>query len=89
MDNLNASAEEDILDNVMLPTLWQHFEKGLFYSNMTVHKARATKTWFDGFTFGRTLKLRAMTSTPSRILEMTKNGKCKPGLMFQIHGLTS
>ncbi|KAL0194191.1 hypothetical protein M9458_012487, partial [Cirrhinus mrigala] len=39
---LNASAYQDILDNSMLPTLWEQFGAGLF---LIQHEARSIKTW--------------------------------------------
>lgn len=45
---LIASANQDILENFMPPTLWELFQPGpfLFQRDSTpVHKVRATKTW--------------------------------------------
>ena len=50
--NLNASLYQDILNNAMLPTLWEQFGEGPFlfqHDCAPVHKARTIKTWFDEF----------------------------------------
>ena len=48
--SLNASADQNILDDSMIPTLWDQFGAGPFLFNMTGHqwtKQRTMKTWME------------------------------------------
>lgn len=47
----NASAYQDVLDNAMLPALWEEFREGFLFQNdcAPVHKSRFIKAWLDEF----------------------------------------
>ena len=47
--NLNTTADNDILDDSLLQSLWQQFGEGPFlfqHDNAPRHEARSTQKWF-------------------------------------------
>jgi hypothetical protein len=91
--NINGTANNDILNNSVLPTLWKQFGYGPFlfqHHYALVHKGDPYRNGLARSMWKNlTVLHRALTSTPSNTFGMNWNANCEPGLIAQHHCPTS